>query len=355
MLKPKPLKSGDLVAIVAPGSPLSEEKLETAVRSVEFLGLRAQIYPSCRPDFKLPRETGKPLNEELLSGVALPYLSGPDFQRAKDIQAAFEDPEIKAIFCLRGGYGCSRILPLLNYEAIARNPKILLGYSDITALHTVINQRCGMVTFHGPMLNTDWNEMDPVSMESLRQALFSPEGQPKGIFLQAGAAPEKKPRSLNFLPEEMHLRALLPGSAEGLSAGGNLTLLAATLGSPYEIDTLGKILFLEDVDLRPYQLDRAIQSLALAGKFRDCTGIVLCHFTDCHGPGFPPPTQKEKVQSGESTLDQIFYDILKPFGKPVLAGFPAGHSFPNLTVPLGVPTQINGKENKISFAPIRNT
>ena len=298
-MNPYLLKPGDTVALLAPASPLPADQLNTAIASVEFFGLKPKLFPSCFA------KDG--------------YLAGEDKLRAKDLMDAFTAPDIRGIFCLRGGYGTSRILPLLDYETIRRNPKVLLGYSDITALHTALNQLCGMPTIHGPMLNYDWREMDPLTLGSLRQLLFS----------------EKAPAIF-----EGPLKTLVPGEAKGPAAGGNLTLLAETSGSPYEIDTRGKILFLEDVNLKPYQLDRALSALALAGKLQACAGIVLCTFTGCEA--------KEKAQSHSLTLDRIFSDILVPLGKPLLSGFQAGHTLPNLSIPLGCIAHI--EENSVRFS-----
>ncbi|MBQ9931163.1 MAG: LD-carboxypeptidase, partial [Firmicutes bacterium] len=142
-MKPKALRPGDTIALLAPASPLPAHKLHTAIASIESMGLKPRLFPSCFA------EGG--------------YLAGPDKQRAQDVMDAFIAPEVRGIFCLRGGYGCSRILPLLDFTLIAENPKIFLGYSDITALHTALNQLCGLPTIHGPMLNQDWREMDPLT------------------------------------------------------------------------------------------------------------------------------------------------------------------------------------------------
>lgn len=247
LIRPAPLQPGDYAAITAPSSPVPASVLETAINSIKFLGLRPVVMESCR------QQHG--------------YLAGTDSQRAYDLNLAFSDPKIKGIFCLRGGYGASRILPLLDYETIRQNPKVFVGYSDITALHLAFNQLCHLVTFHGPMPNTNYAAMDDFSLASLKHYIFT-----------------DKPAGTVFNPPEEPLAVLYPGKAAGLITGGNISLLQGTLGSPYEIDARGKILFLEDVGELPYRLDKSLTALALAGKFRDCTGIVLCTFAECEEP-----------------------------------------------------------------------
>ena len=188
MLTPAPLYPGARVALVAPASPVPPERLSPAVEAVRALGLEPVVYPSCRPEHRRG------------------YLAAPDPVRAGDIQAAFCDNSIAGVLCIRGGYGANRILPLLDWAAIARHPKVFAGYSDITALHIVLNQRCGLVTYHTIMPSTEyWEPVDPFSMGELRRALF---GGLTGVLpLPEGAVP---------VP-------LAPGRAEGVLCGGNLT------------------------------------------------------------------------------------------------------------------------------------
>jgi muramoyltetrapeptide carboxypeptidase len=222
----------------------------------------------------------------------------------------FADPEVAAIVCLKGGYGAMRILDALDCGLAARNPKILVGYSDITALHLALNQRAGLPTFHGPMgLSAALLEGDPASTSSWLAAL-------------TGTAPGR----LENPPGRPPLWALAGGMARGPITGGNLSVIAATLGTPYELDARGKLLFLEDIDERPYRVDRMLTQLRLAGKFRDCAGIVLGDWNNC------------VADPGERSLEllEVFREVLVPAGKPILAGLQAGHCQPMLTFPLGV-------------------
>lgn len=296
--KPAPLKKGDQVAITAPASPVSASILEKAVRSIYALDLVPIVMPSCH----------------LTHG----YLAGPDAVRADDLNRAFMDPDIAGIFCLRGGYGTMRILPLLDLDAIRSHPKIFVGYSDITALHIVFNQLCGFITFHGPMPNTGYDQLDSFSLESLRNCLFS----------------KSLPASVENPPDHS-LHTLYPGKASGILTGGNLSLLSGTLGSPYEIDTRGKILFLEEVGERPYRLDRGLTALSLAGKFRDCAGIILGTFTDCLEPPSDTLSESTSISDTSLSLSRIIHEVILPWKKPVISNFQAGHSYPQSTLPLG--------------------
>jgi muramoyltetrapeptide carboxypeptidase len=297
--KPEPLKPGDRVALAAPSSPVSPLVLETSIASINFLGLEPVIMPSCH--------------------MRHGYLSAPDRQRADDINKAFADPSIKGIFCLRGGFGATRLLPLLDYPMIRQTPKAFIGYSDITALHTAFNQLCGFITFHGPMPNTSYSRMASYSLDSLKQNLFS--SRPPGMVINPDCQP---------------LKAVYPGTAQGMITGGNLSLLQGTLGSPYEVDTKGKILFLEDVGERPYRLDKALTALSLAGKFRDCAGVILGTFTECEEPAADTVPPNTRITGSSLTIREIIDEVIRPWGKPTISNFRAGHVDPQSTIPLGI-------------------
>ncbi|MDO4486517.1 MAG: LD-carboxypeptidase [Bacillota bacterium] len=292
LLWPAPLKPGDKVAVTAPASPVSSDKLRAAVNSLRFLELEPVVMPGCKNSYG--------------------YIAGSDQRRAYDLNSAFACNDIKGIFCLRGGYGSMRILPLLDYHIIAAHPKIFIGFSDITALHTVINSRCGFITFHGPMPSSDYSLADEFTYNSLHHSIFETSG---GYHI------------LN--PEHNKMTVLHSGTAEGILTGGNLSMLAATLGSPYEIDTKGKILFIEDIGEPSYRIDRMLISLSLAGKFRDCSGVVLGDFTGC-----------------EAASD-VAAEIIAPLQKPILCSLQAGHLDTQITLPLGasIRIELNGSES----------
>ena len=304
MIRPKCLKHGNRIALIAPSSPVDSEQLMLAVDSVRFLGMIPVIYPSATK----------------VHG----YLSGSDTVRAADIVNAFANPAIDAVFCLRGGYGVSRILEKIDYRVISKNPKLLLGYSDITALHIAINQLCNLVTLHSPMPSRGWETLDSVTLGSLTECLFSPE--------PIGQTPVIEGQSLEIINA---------GVAEGPIIGGNLSVLNATLGSPYEINTKNKILFIEDVNEKHYQIDRGLTALALAGKFKDCVGIILGTWADCGDPDLLPEQNL--------SLHQIFDEIIKPFGKPTVNNLRAGHIYPQISIPMGVKTRLNTKKRTVEF------
>lgn len=297
MILPEPLNVGDKVAITAPSSPVSDEKLEMSIESIKFLGLDPVVMPSCH--------------------MSHGYLAGPDKQRADDINTAFSRNDIKGIFCLRGGYGTTRILPMLDFGMIKNNPKVFIGYSDISSLHFNINQKSGLVTYHGPMPTTDYRVHEGFTNDSLRTCLF---------------APERLQTIENPPGEKIHV--LNPGSAKGTLVGGNLSLIAGTLGSPYEIDTKGKILFIEDVDEMPFRLDKMLTALSLAGKFKDCEGIILGTFERCEEAGTP-----------SLTLREIFEEVVVPWNKPTILNLRAGHIYPQNTLPMGAEIAFDAKDD----------
>lgn len=288
MFVPKPLFSGARIALVAPASAVPEEKLQPALDYVRSLGLEPVTYPSCY----FANRDG--------------YLAATDAQRAKDLNDAFADPSINGIWCIRGGYGCHRILPLLETEMIRNNPKWFGGYSDVTALHTYFNQICGFETYHSTMPSTEPNP-DAFTLQGLRKALF---GSLNGVISN---------------PDDQKTTTLVSGTVSGVLCGGNLSLLAASLGTPWEIDTKGKILFLEDIGEKTYRVDGMLTQLRNAGKFRDCSGIVLGAWTDC------PAEYPEKTL----LLPEIFQQLVVPAGKPTVCDFCCGHVLPTVTLPMG--------------------
>ena len=301
MLTPKPLFPGARVALIAPAGPVPPEKFGPAVRAVEELGLRPVVFESTR------RSHG--------------YFAGSDRLRADDINSAFADPDIDGILCIRGGYGAQRLMTQIDFELIRNHPKYFSGYSDITALHIMINQRCGLVTYHTPMPSTElYDGADDYTLDSLKKVLF---GEPLGELKN---------------PANLPLKTLVGGCARGVLTGGNLSLVSSSLGTPYEIDTRDKILFLEDVDEEPYRIDGMINHLKTAGKFRDCAGILLGYWTNC----------KAEHPDRSLTLEQIFDQLIVPEHKPALMDLACGHSLPSLSLPLGKEIELNSISGKIT-------
>ena len=299
---PKPLFPGARVALIAPASAVPEGKLQPALDYVRSLGMEPVTYPSCY----FANRDG--------------YLAATDAQRAKEINEAFADPTIDGIWCIRGGYGCHRILPLLDLSMIAENPKWFGGYSDVTALHTAFNQVCGFETYHCTMPSTEPNPGE-FTEKWLKKALF---GGVEGAVAN---------------PDNKKLTTLVPGVAEGVLCGGNLSLLAASLGTPWEIDTKGKILFLEDIGEKTYRVDAMLTSLRNAGKFRDCAGIILGAWTDCD-PEYPEKTL---------LLPEIFCQLIAPAGKPLVMDFACGHVLPTAALPLGRNCKLDADQGIITL------
>ncbi|QOT00127.1 LD-carboxypeptidase [Brevibacterium sp. JNUCC-42] len=291
MNKGRTLRAGDCVGLIAPASPIEGGRLEIAIQAVEAMGLRVKVGPSSYRSF---------------GG----YLSDTPENRVCELEAMFCDPDVNAIWCLRGGYGTPQLLDLIDYSIIVKNPKLFIGYSDITALHTAFMQEACLATLHGPMAAVEpINGFDPLSKEYMERVLFRTE--PLGEIV-------------NPLNEAIH--CLVPGEASGIIVGGNLSLICTTLGTAYELDTTDKILFLEDVGEEPYQVDRMLTQLALAGKFSDANAIVLGSWEAC-----VPKEGKESF-----TVEEIIERIIVPFQKPTLANIQIGHDPTNLPLPLGV-------------------
>ena len=288
----KRLKFGDTIGFIGPsGAVRTADAIDRAVAETERMGFRVKRGESCSQVYG--------------------YLSGTDEVRARDVNNMFLDDEVDAIFCLKGGYGVMRMLDLLDYEAIAAHPKIFVGYSDITAMHIAMLQKSNLVTFHGPMPVSCWADgpMDDFTRDSLFNTIM--QAQPVGEIVNPAGYEKKTVNS---------------GSCEGILVGGNLSLIVGLLGTPYELDTKGRILFIEDVGEKTYSLDRMLTHLRLAGKFNDCAGIVLGDFKNC-----------EMEYPGYSfSLEEIVRDVVAPCGKPIFSGLQSGHCTPKITLPFGV-------------------
>jgi muramoyltetrapeptide carboxypeptidase len=241
------------------------------------------------------------------------HLAGTDAERAGDLNAAFADPEVRAVICLRGGSGAARVLPLLDYDAIRVNPKVLLGYSDITALHNAILARTGLVTFHGPNGSGSWNRFNA---DQFRRVFFERELMQYRNITDAGD---------ELVQRRNRTVTITGGKVRGELVGGNLTVLTALAGSPYLPDFSGRILFLEDVSEAPYRVDRMFSTLKLMGALDQIAGLIFGECTDCRpGNGY-----------GSLTLEQILDDHVRPLGIPAYHGAMIGHIRQQFIVPVG--------------------
>jgi muramoyltetrapeptide carboxypeptidase len=300
-IKPRRLREGDIVGIVAPGSPFSEEQLQKTLANLTALGLVPKLATNLK--------------------ATLGYLAGTDQQRLDDLHSMFSDKEVAAIWCLRGGYGTARLLPHLNYRLIRRNPKPLIGYSDITALLNAIHQETGLVCFHGPVGASDFS---PFTVAGLRGALMDvPQGP---LLLPAPNRQQAVPRTL------------VGGTARGRLAGGNLSLVAALCGTPWQLPVKGRILFLEDVGEKPYRIDRMLTQLRQACPLEKAKAIVLGTFSDC-----------QATDSPSQTIEEVFADRLGNLGVPVCYGLPFGHITDQLTLPIGAEAELDADKCSLTL------
>lgn len=293
-LLPAALNPGDTVALVSPSSATDERlSLQLAQEAMQALGFKVK--------------TGEHYAARYGS------LAGDDAGRAGDLNAMFRDGEVKAIVCVRGGSGAARLLPMLDYRAIRANPKVLLGYSDITALHSAIHAQTGLVTFHGPIGAGSWNRFN---VDQFKRLFFERELMAYKNPVEAGD---------ELVPRKHRTLAIRGGKARGELIGGNLSVLVGLAGSPYLPDFAGKILFLEDVSEAPYRIDRMLTTLKLMGALDKIAGFIFGECTDCDpGEGY-----------GSLTLDQIFDDHVKPLGVPAYRGAMIGHIREQFIVPVG--------------------
>ena len=313
MKRPKPLKCGDKIALIAPCGPVKQDRIEASVKSIKDLDFKTVIKIAGFVEYAdVLSEACEWYDKNYYCDMILSGKS--DKSKADEVNRMFKDKNIKGIFAMRGGYGASRILPMLDYDLIKANPKVFVGYSDVTALHIAFNQKCGFITFHGPMASTElYKGVDEYTINSFKKNIFSSE--PLGII--------KNPNGEN-------LKTLVKGNAEGILTGGNLSLLVSSIGTKYEINTKGKILFIEEVGEEPYRIDRMLLQLKQSGKIKDAVGIVLGQFTKCD------PCEPEK----SLTLEEIFNDLICSENKPVLYNVSCGHSVPTMTLPMGAKARI---------------
>ncbi len=306
IVRPPRLCPGDLIGVVAPASPVADPaRVESGVRYLEKSGYRVKVGTH--------------------AGSVHGYLAGTDRERAADLHAMAADAEVRAIFCLRGGYGTTRLLPLLDFELFRRHPKVLAGFSDITALQLALWHRCRLVTFHGPMVAVDFGgAIDPLTEESFWETLQGADGV----------------RTV-MLGSEGTVKPLRPGRGAGRLLGGNLSLLAAMAGTPYMPDFSGALIFLEEVDEEPYRVDRMLTQLEACGLFSRPGGIVAGQFSDC-----VPKDPKLPFLS----LDTLLAALAELAGAPFVAGCQFGHVTPKLTFPVGLEALLDAGAGTLTFS-----
>ena len=295
-IKPPALQPGDTVAIVAPASNIQRDLLDAGSDMLRRIGYKPFYLDSI-------------FDQDL-------YFAGSAERRAREVEEMFVRDEVRAVLCARGGYGSNYLLGKVNLEKIARHPKIFVGYSDNSTLLTHFSDAVGLVTFHGPMVTKDFAHADGVDLSSWEAALTG--------------------RSEWTVPSDSGMKPLVEGSVEGVLYGGCLSMLVASLGTPYEIRTTGTILFLEDVATKPFQIDRMLMQLKLAGKLESVRGIIFGEMTDCI-------QQKDQGYS----LEEVVLRVVGDLGIPVAFGLRSGHvSHRNVTLPIGVRAALSVKSRE---------
>jgi muramoyltetrapeptide carboxypeptidase len=305
ILKPQALKKGDVIGIVAPASaPLTQERIDKGAEYFERLGYRVKLAKNVR--------------------AVRGYLAGTDRQRADDINQMFADRDVKAIVAVRGGYGTPRVLDLLDYPLIRKNPKILVGYSDMTGLQLALFKKTGLVTFSGPMAGVEmFKGIDPFTEEHFWRMVTSTK--------KYGSV--KNPDAAPFV-------TLRKGKAEGILLGGNLSLITSIVGTPYAPSFKNSILFIEEVEEECYRFDRMLCQLKLAGIFNDAQGVLIGALTDVQASDTTKPFL---------TQDEVVNDYFGQLPKPVLAGLVYGHIPCKLTIPVGITASMDASRRTVSF------
>lgn len=338
-LKPQPLKTGDTIAVVAPAGPVHEAALAGGLKVLENQGYRVKL--------------GAHVNDRL------GYLAGLDEARAADLNAALQDPDVRGIVCARGGYGCGRLLPLVDYAAMKSDPRVFVGYSDVTALHCAFARQVGLVTFHGPMVESLGGGLTRLTLESFLRAVTSTE-----------------PLDVLPMPADYPLpQVLSAGRATGPLAGGNLSIVASLMGTPYELDVRGRVVMLEDVGEEPYRVDRMLRQLVLAGRLAQTLAVALGEMINCeHKPeteskpagaakpgaqaavvepvatppaAASPTTSPPPANSSALFLGDVFTGYFSGLGRPVISGLPCGHGRDKWTLPLGCVTTVDGYKGRL--------
>ncbi|MFN0214987.1 MAG: LD-carboxypeptidase [Saprospiraceae bacterium] len=307
LVKPSRLREGATVALIAPSSPPSQKKMDKGIANLTNFGYKIVEGKSLRA----------------VNG----YLAGTDADRLADFHWAFQNPEIEAVWCIRGGYGATRLLPNLDFDLIRRNPKPLIGYSDVTVLHLAIHQRTGLVTFHGPVAAAEYPED---TLQHLHAVLIK------------GVAPYEI--STNRLgiesePSEYQPFAIRPGQSTGVLTGGNLTMLCCLTGTEFAPEFKNKIVFIEEVGEQPYRLDRMLTHLLQATDLAEAAGIALGVFNDCQA----------KPDSPSFSLPDTLRNRLENLGMPIVYGFPFGHVEHQATLPYGISVKLDAEKMSLTI------
>lgn len=307
---PRPLKEHSRVAVIAPSSPASDEDFAQGLDALREMGFEPVAGKSC---------SGSTPKRGYLAAES-------DAVKIEDIHWAFGDPTIDGILCLRGGSGAGRLIRHIDPRIVAANPKVFVGYSDITILHAYFARQCNLLTFHGPMATS--------------KNLYHKPGLTCEAFLRA----VMDPAPLGEIKETVGYArtCFAPGRCSGELVGGNLAVFCTTIGTKCDLPTKDKIVLIEDVDEEPYSVDRMLSHLINAGKLLDAAGFVLGDFTNCN-----PPKKPESARF--RTVRDVIEDVLVPLGKPIMAGLPVGHGDINVTLPLGAIAEMDTESGILKF------
>lgn len=310
LILPRALAEGSTVAIIAPASHVAVSEVARGSRFLKKYGINVELGETVR---------NSKLNDK--------YLSAEDHFRAEEFMNYIKRADVDCIFTARGGYGTMRILDYLDYDVIRANPKIIIGYSDITALINAIHVRTGLVTFHGPVASSDFDDLQRKSFLSV-------------LIKEASQQPALGKYKVEYKYNRADILAF--GSAEGRLVGGNLSMVTATLGTPYEINSDNSILFLEETREEPYKIDKMLTQLALAGKFKKVKGVVFGHFKNLD--------QKRNFYPGRSfTVRQVLLARIEELGVPSLVGMPIGHHDDNVIIPIGVKALLEADKKTLTI------
>jgi len=308
-LKAKKLNKGDTIGIISPGSYIDDRGFEKAVKNLESLGLKVKLSTNIR--------------------AKKGYLAGSDVQRLDDLHSMFADREVAGIWCIRGGYGCTRLLPNINYDLIRANPKPFIGYSDITALLQAIYIETGLVGFHGPVASSSFTRY---TTRYIKRTLFQEKGELEIEFSRNNLRKGKRDTAYEKY-------TISPGKARGKLIGGNLSILASLAGTRWEVDIRDQILFIEDIGEKPYRIDRMLTQLRQSTNLRRARAIALGIFKDC-----------EADRNALSlTLKQTLTDRLGDLNIPILYGFSFGHVADQFTLPIGIDAELDATRQTLTF------
>ena len=309
LIKPARLKNGDRIALVTPGSYITEQEKEESINNLSSLGFDVKYSD------KLMQKNG--------------YFSAADEDRAADLNEMFKRKDIQGIMCARGGYGCARILPHLDYDLIEDNPKALIGFSDVTALQYAIFKNTGLITFHGPVSISTFSSF---SNKNFRNVLLNPSDE-----LEL----ENSKTGNNYNP--YGITVIADGKAEGDLVGGNLSIVVSLIGTEYDLDFSNKIVFLEEFIEEPYRIDRMLTQMIQAGKFDNAEGIALGVFKLCE------PNKTNPAFNGSFSLMEVLKDRLGNLGIPVIYGLSFGHIADKFTLPFGGKAELNTETKRLKL------